>query len=65
MESNNIATNDLEIQNSKVKVQHKLSDLEKEEFQVKKFSLTLFFWSSLSYLIMTLVRGKGSLPMWV
>lgn len=32
---------------------------------MKKLSLQLFLGSSLSYLIMTIVRGKGSLPYWV
>jgi hypothetical protein len=42
-----------------------LEKLISEEFRVKQFTLILFFVSSLSYLVLTLVRGKGSLPLWV
>jgi CDP-diglyceride synthetase len=34
-----------------------------EEFRVKQFTLVLFLMASYSYLGMTLVRGKGSLPL--
>jgi hypothetical protein len=36
-----------------------------DEFKVKKYSIYIFFMTSVSYLIMTLVKGKGSLPYWV
>lgn len=42
-----------------------LDHLQGEEFRMKVFTLHVFFTSSLSYLVMTIVRGKGSLPYWV
>ena len=42
-----------------------LENLIVEELAMKSFTLNVFFLSALSYLIMTMVRGKGSLPYWV
>jgi hypothetical protein len=44
------------------------SELEKllgDEFKVKKYSVYVFLMTSLSYLIETLIKGKGSITLWV
>jgi hypothetical protein len=55
----------MEPSGSHERVRTSLENLMSEEFVVKKYSVYVFTISSLSYLIMSIVRGKGSLPYYV